>query len=178
MAAWVLSDSGEADDQDVVARALMEAVPMDADVPAAGHTRLFLSWSLAATVARRGDATPAALRALIHTATAPAPLPYAAWNFVRTNALRGIIALPADPRARAALAEIARGDCRYPMAALPTAFRTVSESDLDANAYNPPCWARAALANASSSVHDAAVDAFTGGATPDAALVGAPAGSS
>lgn len=61
MAAWVLAGSGGGDDdQDAIARALTEAVPVDGVARETGHTRLFLAWSLAASIAQRGEATATA----------------------------------------------------------------------------------------------------------------------
>lgn len=148
MAAWVLSGGGASDDQDAIARALREPIPAGADVPSTGHTRLYLTWSLAALTAHRREATASALEALTAIATQPAPLPYASWRLVQVNAIRGLAAVSQTPSARATLTELARGECAHPLTALPTEFRAVNESDLDANGHPLPCWAQAALAQA------------------------------
>lgn len=145
MAAWVLSDGATAEDQDALARALVEPAAAGADVPAEGHTRLFVTWALAASIAGRGAVTAAAVEALASVATGPAPVPYASWNLVQVHAARGLAAAASDEGARRALGAIARGACAHPMGAVSLTFRVVFEQSLEANGHELPCWARAAL---------------------------------
>lgn len=150
MAAWVLAGSADEEDQRAIARALAIPATAPADPAREGYVRVFLSWALAASTARRGAAPDEVVERLAALATEPDPWPYAAWDAVHVNAVRGLAAVPTHPVAARALAALATG-CTpnaapglAPPLSLPASFVRPDEAHLDVSTYPLPCWAEAA----------------------------------